>query len=56
MAMLVISLVNVAAFHWYFGGTLTQGAMLPPRACVLAAVSLASWVLVLLAGRSIAYV
>lgn len=56
MAMLVIGLVNVAAFHWYFGGTLNQGAMLPPRARVLAAVSLASWVLVLLAGRSIAYV
>ena len=56
MAMLVIGLVNVAAFHWYFGGTLNQEAMLPPRARVLAAVSLASWVLVLLAGRSIAYV
>ena len=56
MAMLVIGLVNVAAFHWYFGGTLNQGAMLPPRARGLAAVSLASWVLVLLAGRSIAYV
>jgi hypothetical protein len=49
-------LFKVAAFHWYFGGTLNQGAMLPPRARVLAAVSLASWVLVLLAGRSIAYV
>jgi hypothetical protein len=56
MAMLVIGLVNVAAFHWYFGGTLNQGAMLPPRARMLAAVSLASWVLVLLAGRSTAYV
>jgi len=46
----------VAAFHLYFGGTLKQGAMLPLRARVLAAVSLASWMLELLAGRSIAYV
>jgi hypothetical protein len=54
MAMLIFALVNVAVFHWRFGRALKGGAPLD-RAQPLAAVSLASWILVLLAGRSIAY-
>jgi hypothetical protein len=55
MAMLVVGLTNVAAFHWCFGRALKAGTPLRLPARVLAAVSLASWVLVLLAGRTIAY-
>jgi hypothetical protein len=55
MAMLVIGLVNIAVFRWRFAGALTKDAPLD-GAFALAAVSLASWVLVLLAGRFIAYV
>ena len=55
MAMLVVAVANVAVFHWCFGRALNEEARLPPRARVLAAVSLASWVLVLFAGRAIAY-
>ena len=54
MAMLIFALVNVAVFHWRFGRALKTGAPLD-GAQPLAAVSLASWILVLLAGRSIAY-
>ena len=54
MAMLVFSLANVALFHWRFGRALKTGAPLD-GAQTFAAVSLASWILVLLAGRSIAY-
>ena len=54
MAMLALGLVNVAAFRWRFGGALAKDAPLD-GAAALAAVSLASWVLVLLAGRFIAY-
>ena len=54
MAMLVFALANVALFHWRFGRALKTGAPLD-GAQTFAAVSLASWVLVLLAGRSIAY-
>jgi hypothetical protein len=54
MAMLVFALANVAVFHWRFGRALKTGSPLD-GAQTLAAVSLASWVLVLLAGRSIAY-
>jgi hypothetical protein len=54
MAMLALGLVNVAAFRWRFGNALQQDAPLN-GAFGLAAVSLASWVLVLLAGRFIAY-
>ena len=55
MAMLVVGVLNVAAFHWYFGSAIKKEEPLPGPARVLAAVSLASWVLVLFAGRSIAY-
>jgi len=54
MAMLIFALANVAVFHWRFGSALKTGARLD-GAQPLAAVSLASWILVLLAGRSIAY-
>jgi hypothetical protein len=54
MAMLALGLVNVAAFRWRFGNALRQDAPLD-GAFGLAAVSLISWVLVLLAGRFIAY-
>jgi hypothetical protein len=54
MAILVFALANVALFRWRFGRALKTGASLD-GAQTLAAVSLASWVLVLLAGRSIAY-
>ena len=54
MAMFALGLINVAVFRWRFGGGLTaemplEGATWP------AALSLASWLLVLLAGRFIAY-
>jgi hypothetical protein len=54
MAMLAFGLINVAIFRWRFGGRLKaegplEGATWP------AALSLASWLLVLLAGRFIAY-
>jgi hypothetical protein len=54
MAVLLLALANVAAFHWRFGRALKTGAPLD-GARFYAAVSLAGWVLVLLAGRSIAY-
>jgi hypothetical protein len=55
MAMFALGLINVAVFRWRFGGGLKahiplEGATWP------AALSLASWLLVLLAGRFIAYV
>src|SRR6478736_6450802 len=54
MAMLIFALAHVAVFHWRVGSALKTGAPLDgPQP--LAAVSLASWILVLLAGRSIAY-
>jgi hypothetical protein len=54
MAMFALGLINVAAFRWRFGGGRKaeiplDGARWP------AALSLASWLLVLLAGRFIAY-
>src|SRR5215831_1165110 len=55
MAMFALGLVNVAVFRWRFGGGLRAQAPLE-GARWLAAVSLASWLLVLLAGRFIAYV
>jgi hypothetical protein len=55
MAMFALGLVNVAAFYWRFGGALKADAPLE-RSVAFAAVSLASWVLVLLAGRATAYI
>ena len=55
MAMFALGLVNVAAFYWRFGGALRADAPLE-RGAGFAAVSLASWTLVLLAGRATAYI
>jgi hypothetical protein len=54
MAMFVLGLINVAVFRWRFAGGLKAESPLE-RATWPAAVSLASWLLVLLAGRFIAY-
>jgi len=54
MAMFALGLVNVAAFRWRFGGGLKAETPLD-GAAGFAALSLASWLLVLLAGRFIAY-
>ena len=54
MAMFALGLINVAVFRWRFGGSLKAEGPLDGAAW-LAAVSLASWLLVLLAGRFIAY-
>jgi hypothetical protein len=54
MAVLVLGLANIALFHWWFGANLRQDKPLA-GARPLAAVSLGSWVTVLLAGRAIAY-
>jgi hypothetical protein len=54
MAMLALGLVNVAAFRWRFRAALAKDLPIE-GASGLAAFSLACWVLVLLAGRFIAY-
>jgi hypothetical protein len=54
MAMFALGLVNIAAFRWRFGGHLRAETPLD-GATGFAALSLASWLLVLLAGRFIAY-
>ena len=54
MAVLILGLANIALFHGSFDGRLKQGAPLD-GARALAAISLGCWVLVLLAGRAIAY-
>ena len=55
MAMLALGLINIAVFHWRFGRIPQEIASLG-SARALAGVSLASWVIVLLSGRAIAYV
>jgi hypothetical protein len=54
MAFIAVGLVNVAAFHARFGSAMRDGD-LPPSARLYGAVSLAAWIIVLLAGRMIAY-
>jgi hypothetical protein len=54
MAMFALGLVNVAVFYWRYGGALKADTPLDRGG--FAAVSLASWVLVLLAGRATAYI
>jgi hypothetical protein len=54
MAMFALGLANIAAFRWRFGSKLKADTPLD-GAAVFAALSLASWLLVLLAGRFIAY-
>jgi hypothetical protein len=54
MAMLLIGVANVALFHALFGAGLARGGGMD-RARPFAALSLAVWGIVLLAGRAIAY-
>ena len=54
MAMFALGLANVATFRWRFRGVLGKDTPLE-GATWLAAISLVSWILVLLAGRFIAY-
>jgi hypothetical protein len=54
MLFLAVGFANVAAFHGRFGRDL-RGGTLDERARVLAAISLAAWILTLFAGRMIAY-
>jgi hypothetical protein len=54
MAMFALGLVNVAVFYWRYGALKAGGPL--DRSAGFAAVSLASWVLVLLAGRATAYI
>lgn len=55
LAFIAVGLVNLAVFHARFGTATWRGSV-PPAARPFAAVSLASWVLTLIAGRMIAYV
>ncbi len=54
MAFIVVGLINLAVFHARFGSAMS-GVDLPPSARTYGAISLAAWVLTLLAGRMIAY-
>jgi hypothetical protein len=54
MAFIALGLVNVAVFHARFGSAMGK-LPLPPSARPFAMVSLAAWVLALIAGRMIAY-
>ena len=54
LAFIAVGLVNLAAFHARFGSAMGY-APLPPSARLFAGVSLAAWVLTLIAGRMIAY-
>jgi hypothetical protein len=55
LAFIALGLINVALFHLRFGAAL-RGGYLPPEARIYAVVSLAAWIIVLLAGRMIAYI
>lgn len=54
LAFIALGLANVAIFHARFGSAL-RGNVLPPEARLYALISLLSWIIVLLAGRMIAY-
>jgi len=54
LVFIAVGLVNVALFHGRFGGAL-HGGTVPQEARIYAVISLAAWVLTLLAGRMIAY-
>jgi cation transporter-like permease len=54
LALILIGLVNVALFHARFSSAL-HGGTLPQEARAYAVISLAAWILTLLAGRMIAY-
>lgn len=54
MAVIVVGLINVVAFHVRFGSGM-RGQSLPANARAHGVISLLGWVFVLLAGRLIAY-
>lgn len=54
MGFIAVGIINVAAFHARFG-SFSHGEDPPVSARFYAAVSLAAWILALLAGRMIAY-
>jgi hypothetical protein len=54
MLFIAVGLVNLIVFHLKFGSAM-HGGSLPPAARVYGVVSLAAWVLTLIAGRMIAY-
>lgn len=54
LAAIVLGIANLALFHWRYDGAISEG-FTPPGARGHAAVSLVAWVVVLLAGRGIAY-
>jgi hypothetical protein len=54
MAMFALGLLNIVIFRWRFGSSLAANGPLNGAAW-FAALSLVSWLLVLLAGRFIAY-
>ncbi|RDI59603.1 hypothetical protein [Microvirga subterranea] len=54
LALIALGLMNVALFHARFGSALRKDS-LPPDARAYALVSLFAWILVLFAGRMIAY-
>jgi hypothetical protein len=54
LAFIVLGLINIALFHARFGSALRSNT-LPPEARAYALVSLLAWIIVLLAGRMIAY-
>jgi hypothetical protein len=55
MALLVVGLANVAAFHAYHRVSTLAEAGHRPAVRLAAMVSLGTWIVVLLAGRAIAY-
>lgn len=55
LLFIAVGLANLAVFHWRFRAA-TRGADLPASAVPYGVVSLAAWILTLLAGRMIAYV
>ena len=54
MVFIALGFVNLAVFHACFGSDMRRSP-LPASARPFAAVSLAAWVLTLIAGRMIAY-
>ena len=54
LAFIAVGLVNLIILHARFGAA-TRGEDLPPAIVPFAAISLAAWVLTLIAGRMIAY-
>jgi hypothetical protein len=57
-ALILLGLANLALFHWRFRGALRHwppGATLPASARTAGLVSLVTWIVVLICGRTIAY-